>query len=338
VLDFCTSVFLVEKPRYREPRWSTIAPPEAEEYESPAMRRLWEARKADLSQVEYTYLARYGGDVLVEHDVTFDLYAQIRERSRTFIAWWNFWRWKRFEMQALKTFRRVVVMSEKDKALLQGAPVAIIENGVDLERFVPEPERAGKNVLFIGSFRHFPNIVAYRFLTEEILPLAPGVTCTVVAGPDPWLHWKQHTGTLQPPEDARVKVHGFVADVRPMYHDANIVVVPTRESAGTNVKVLEAMAMERAVVSTPSGCQGFGLEHGVNVRKEIRMEGDRARATGSVPRAARFTNRDSRRADGRSRGDRQDSSVVARGIAMGTAGISMPSGRDRKNNFRLPRF
>jgi len=57
----------------------------------------------------------------------------------------------------------------------------------------------------------------------------------------------------------------FVADVRPLYHEANLVVVPTLESAGTNVKVLEALAMERAVVSTASGCQGFDLEHGSTV-------------------------------------------------------------------------
>ena len=57
----------------------------------------------------------------------------------------------------------------------------------------------------------------------------------------------------------------FVSDVRPLYHEANLVVVPTLESAGTNVKVLEAMAMGRAVVSTLSGCAGLGVEHGVDV-------------------------------------------------------------------------
>jgi ribosomal protein S18 acetylase RimI-like enzyme len=50
-----------------------------------------------------------------------------------------------------------------------------------------------------------------------------------------------------------------------LYAEANLVIVPTLVSAGTNLKVLEAMAMERAVVSTPSGCAGLGLEHGVSV-------------------------------------------------------------------------
>ena len=50
-----------------------------------------------------------------------------------------------------------------------------------------------------------------------------------------------------------------------LYHDANLVVVPTLESAGTNVKVLEAMAMERAVISTSSGCAGLGVKHGAEI-------------------------------------------------------------------------
>jgi ribosomal protein S18 acetylase RimI-like enzyme len=101
-----------------------------------------------------------------------------------------------------------------------------------------------------------------RNLTEEILPLAPEIDLTVVAGPDAWLHWTNHTGTLPPP---RNRILEFVADVRPLYHEANIVVVPTLESAGTNLKVLEAMAMDRVVVSTSSGCAGLGCEHGVNI-------------------------------------------------------------------------
>jgi ribosomal-protein-alanine acetyltransferase len=259
VLEFCTRVYLVKKPRYREPRWSTVDPPEVGEYFSPEMVSLWRARAADLAQVEYTYLASYGGDVLVEHDVTFDLYAQIRARRQTFSAWWDWWRWRRFETRAVKKYREVVVMSEKDRGLLGKGRV--IENGVDLKRFSPNPEVSGRKVLFIGSFRHFPNIVAYRFLTEEILPLVPNVDLMAVAGPDATFHWTHYTGKLRAPEG----ILEFVADVRPLYHQANIVVAPTLESAGTNVKVLEAMAMKRAIVSTSSGCAGLGAEHGINI-------------------------------------------------------------------------
>lgn len=263
VLAFTSRVLLVEKPRYREPRWSTIVPPEVGEYWSPAMAALLARRDTDLLQTEYTYLASYGGDILVEHDVTFDLYAQVMKRKETVSAWWDWWRWHRYERRAVPKFKRVVVMSEKDREMLAAPHARIIENGVDLSRFQPVPESDGRKLLFIGSFRHFPNIVAFRFLTEQILPLVRDFELTVVAGPEPWLHWRNQTGTLPPPADPRILE--FVADVRPLYHETNLVMVTTLESAGTNVKVLEAMAMERAVVSTSSGVAGLGLEHGKEV-------------------------------------------------------------------------
>jgi ribosomal protein S18 acetylase RimI-like enzyme len=263
VLEITARVYLVKKPRYREPRWSTFAPPEVGEYESPEMRSLWLARKAAAAQVEYTYLAPYAGDILVEHDVTYDLYAQVHARRQTRSSWWDWWRWHRFETRAVQQFKRVVTMSEKDREMLASENVRVIENGVDLARFEAAKESPGRRLLFIGSFRHFPNIVAFRFLVEEILPLVPDAELTVVAGPEPWLHWRNFTGTLRPPENPRITMREFVADVRPLYVEANLAVVTTLESAGTNVKVLEALAMERAVVSTKSGVAGLGLEHGV---------------------------------------------------------------------------
>ncbi len=160
-------------------------------------------------------------------------------------------------------------MSEQDRALLAQPNAIVIPNGVDLDRFIPEIERPGERLLFIGSFRHFPNIVAYRFFVDQVWPIlrekSPGISLTVVAGPDPLLYWRAHTGLSSIRRDDRIRMLEFVADVRPLYVEANIAIVPTLESAGTNLKVLEAMAMDRAVVSTSSGCAGLGLEHGVNV-------------------------------------------------------------------------
>ncbi len=273
VLEFCAKVVLVPKPRYREPRWSSLAPPEVHEYRSPVMRRLLSdlrrQHSARLLQVEYTQLAWYGGDVLVEHDVTFDLYQQVREKRRSLSAWWDLARWRRYERKALARYRRVVAMSDKDAGLLRVPHVRVIPNGVDLKRFRPVPETAGQRLLFIGSFRHFPNVIAYRFLTEEVWPLVrdefPQMTLTVVAGPDPMTFWRAAAGSGSPYADDRIRLLEFVRDVRPLYEETNLVVVPTLVSAGTNVKVLEAMAMERAVVSTSSGCAGLGLEHGASV-------------------------------------------------------------------------
>ena len=277
VLEHCARVILVGKSRYREPRWASLLPPEVHEFRSGAMRSALERIRRDYKieavQVEYTMLAPYVGDILVEHDITYDLYRQVRDRwlTRTaqFSRQWEYWRWRRFEMKWLKHYKYVVVMSEQDRLAVDRPNVAVIPNGVDLTRFTPEIERPGQRLLFIGSFRHFPNIVGYRFFMDEVWPIllaqSPDITVTMVAGQDPLIYWRQYTGLSELPTDERVQLLEFVRDVRPLYVEANLVVVPTLVSAGTNLKVLEAMAMERTVVSTNSGCAGLGLEHGVNV-------------------------------------------------------------------------
>ncbi len=274
VLELCARVILTPKPRYREPRWATLLPPEVHEFRSRAMldalERVRREHKIELVQMEYTMLAPYRGDVLVEHDVTFELYRQVGRP-------WDYWRWRRFETKWIERYRKVVVMSEQDRALLNRPNVAVIPNGVDLARFTPEIERPGRRLLFIGSFRHFPNIVAYRFFVEQVWPIlradSPEITVTIVAGPDPLTYWREHTGLAAIPVGDRIRLLEFVADVRPLYVEANLVLVPTLVSAGTNLKVLEAMAMDRAVVSTSSGCAGLGLEHGVDVWIADSFEG-----------------------------------------------------------------
>jgi glycosyltransferase involved in cell wall biosynthesis len=272
VLEFCARVALVEKPRYREPRWSSLLPPEVHEFRSAAMRQaLAEERRAfgyDTLQVEYTQLAEYPGDILVEHDVTFDLFTQIARRERTASSAWDAYRWRRFETRALRRYARVAVMSDKDAEMV-GAPSVVIANGVDLDRFRAEPETPGERLLFIGSFRHFPNVAAYRFFTENVWPLLrdkfPRVTLTVVCGADHLTYWRAFTDSPEPRPDERIRMLDFVSDVRPLYVESNLILVPTTVSAGTNVKVLEAMAMQRAVISTTSGCAGLGLLHGHSV-------------------------------------------------------------------------
>ena len=274
LLEFCARLALVRKPRYREPRWSTLLPPEVHEFHSPGM--VWalaEERRAfgfELVQVEYTQLARYGGDILVEHDVTFDLFGQVARREHTLSAWWDWFRWRRFETRQARRYRRVVVMSPKDAELLGPAALtAVVPNGVDLERFRPEPEQPGERLLFIGSFRHSPNVAAYRFFTEQVWPLLrekfPRMTLTMVCGPDHLTYWRAFADSPEPRPEERIRLLGFIEDVRPLYVEANLIIVPTTVSAGTNVKVLEAMAMRRAVVSTSSGCAGLGLLHGHSV-------------------------------------------------------------------------
>ena len=118
VLEFCTRVVLVQKPWYREPRWSTLLPPEVHEFRSAgdaacARRRAASRSGYERLQVEYTQLAEYGGDVLVEHDVTFDLFGQIRAATARWRPGGTDFRWRRFERRAAARYRHVVVDVEE---------------------------------------------------------------------------------------------------------------------------------------------------------------------------------------------------------------------------------
>jgi ribosomal protein S18 acetylase RimI-like enzyme len=265
VLDFCSKVIAFQHPRYREPRWSSLLPPEVKEFSCMyVLSTLAEYRREfalQLLQVEYTQMAGYGGDVLVEHDVTFDLHQQIVTSDPSMSARWDLKRWLRFERRAVARYPRVVVMSDKDAGLLGSAPnIRVIPNGVDVKRFQAQPETSGRRILFIGSFRHFPNVLAFRWFLEQVWPLLKeriaGARFITIAGPNPELYFKDDI------RDPDVELQGFISDVRPFYAASNLVVVPTQVSAGTNLKVLESLACERAVVSTTSGCAGLGLEHG----------------------------------------------------------------------------
>jgi glycosyltransferase involved in cell wall biosynthesis len=197
--------------------------------------------------------------ILVEHDITYDLYAQMLTRPET--SDWETRRqhelWLGFEQEAWRNVTRVVTMSEKDRAVVGDKAIAI-GNGVDLVRFQPSPDAPQpRRLLFIGSFAHKPNVLALEFFLKEVFPQLNDVTLHVIAGQNHTRFWDlRHPG---------VEVEGFVSDVRPAYRNATVVIAPLVASAGTNVKIVEAMAMGKAIVSTESGIHGLELERGTDV-------------------------------------------------------------------------
>jgi glycosyltransferase involved in cell wall biosynthesis len=200
----------------------------------------------------------------VEHDITYDLYAQMLAMEEDWENRRQYERWLRFERAAWRRVDRVVTMSDKDRAIVPGS--VVIPNGVDLERFRPtDRETEPRRLLFIGSFAHRPNVLAIEFFLREVFPHLNGVTLHVIAGQRHTDYWDlRHPG---------VEVEGFVADVRPAYKRATLVVAPLIASAGTNIKIMEAMAMGKAIVSTPAGVHGLDeLTSGIDVVVEDDAE------------------------------------------------------------------
>jgi glycosyltransferase involved in cell wall biosynthesis len=240
---------------------------------SDLIRSLCLNQSVDLVQLEYTQMAEFAAHtgrvpvILVEHDLTFTLHKQL---AHTESARREYELWHVFERAALQCSNAVWMMSGRDReiALEHGAPpktTVVVPNGVDLARYQPiSRQTAQKTVLFVGSFRHLPNLLAYETLRHTIMPevwkVLPDVKLSVIAGP---MHEKaaqnaKKAKLLDP--DPRIQLQGFVEDVRPAYQECDVVVIPLPVSAGTNIKLMEAMACARAVVSTAVGCQGLGLE------------------------------------------------------------------------------
>jgi len=266
--EICVEVITVRRPgTHALP--STPRPDTVEEFDSrpfhAALRQAAAKWRPGVVQLEFTQMAQYAAGcapaktILVEHDITYDLYAQMLAQKEDWETRRQYERWVPFERAAWSQVDRVVVMSEQDQRVVPGS--VVIANGVDLERFQPcgappEPRR----LLFIGSFAHKPNVLAIEFFLREVFPRLENVTLHVIAGLNHERFWDlRHPG---------VEVEGFVADVRPAYRRAAMVIAPLVASAGTNIKIMEAMAMGKAIVSTPAGVHGLNVGAAVAVRQE----------------------------------------------------------------------
>jgi len=264
LLELCAEITLVRRTGSHY-RVSTDRPDTVEEFDSltfhAALRQTVRKWRPQIVQLEWTQMAQYAADcapaktVLVEHDITFDLYEQMaREAPGNSELAVHLGRWRAFETAAWGQVDAVVAMSEKDRERI--GPATVIPNGVDTERYFPSEEPVTPNtLLFVGSFAHHPNRAGMDWFLREVWPLLDdvGPELHIIAGMNP--------PAMNMP---RVTVEGFVADVRPAYRRAAVVIVPLIASAGTNIKVLEALAMGKAVVSTSAGVNGLDVE-GVTV-------------------------------------------------------------------------
>jgi len=243
-------------------------PQRVTEYDTSTLRALiadiCEREKPDFLQVEYTQLGNLRDAapdipaIWVEHDVTFPLYRAIGNTKEAA-------QWEDFERNCFGNYDAVWAMCEEDRqaALAAGASAdktLVVANGVDTFRFRPHKNPAQlPELLFVGAFRHYPNVLAFETLRRQVMPAVwercPQARLRVVAGTEPHRYWK---GDLDP----RIDLQEFVPDLRPLYARAWVVLAPLLVSAGTNIKVLEAMACGNAVVTTPAGCRGLNVVDG----------------------------------------------------------------------------
>jgi glycosyltransferase involved in cell wall biosynthesis len=183
--------------------------------------------------------------------------------------WWLQWRkMERYEREMCQRFTGTVTVSEADKALLEekfGARnVFCIPTGVDTDYFFPSRETVvNSSLVFTGSMDWLPNEDAILFFASHILPRIkqqiPDVKLTVV-GRSP-----SRSLVNEIKKYPEIELTGWVDDVRPFVARNAVYVIPLRIGGGTRIKVYEAMAMGKAVVSTRIGVEGLPVRNAENV-------------------------------------------------------------------------
>lgn len=180
----------------------------------------------------------------------------------------EFLKLKVFERRVLPRFDCVLVCSEKDRLQLARGHrlpwVEVFSNGAEVSDCVlpPGSRDDGRTLVFLGAMNYQPNEDAALYFAESILPLIrerlPGVRL-VVAGksPSPQLR-ALHNGR-------DLLVTGYVEDKNQLFTSCTAFVVPLRIGGGTRLKILEAMAFGKPVVSTTLGCEGINVTSGENI-------------------------------------------------------------------------
>jgi glycosyltransferase involved in cell wall biosynthesis len=172
----------------------------------------------------------------------------------------------RAQRRALSLARVTLVCSEPDRLLLErrfgASSVRVLPNSVPIPVSVAPPAMP-HNLLFVGSFEYAPNVVAAEFLVAEVWPLV------LRAVPDARLRIVGHRADriarhATPPPG--VEFTGFVPYLAAEYERAAVVCCPIHTGSGTRVKIIEAAAHARAVVSTPLGAEGLDFRDGTEIR------------------------------------------------------------------------
>jgi polysaccharide biosynthesis protein PslH len=168
---------------------------------------------------------------------------------------------RQHEKRHYSRFDAAITVSKHDETLINQLcselPTAVIDNGVDTAYYQPCIGSETANYLaFVGGYNYPPNRDAVFYFTEKIFPQVKSAIPSAVfllVGKDAPAELERNPG---------VKAIGTVPDVRPYLHQASVIVVPLRAGSGTRIKILEALAAGKPVVTTSVGMEGLNVEDG----------------------------------------------------------------------------
>jgi sugar transferase (PEP-CTERM/EpsH1 system associated) len=230
----------------------------------------------DIIQIEDShmgiYLERIPKEIhpktlLTFHDVNFRKYDRMTQvetkNTRKARIWLHSRMMRCWEPFYAEKFGRCIAMSDSDRCLLQAAnprlKIDVIPNGVDTNQYQPLPYSENVPVLiFVGNMAYRPNIDAVTYFCLSIYPRIKREFPQV----EFWIVGKNPSSEVIRLSGNGVRVTGQVDDLVPYYSSSAVSVVPLRAGGGTRLKILEAMALGRPVVTTLIGCEGLDVVNG----------------------------------------------------------------------------
>ncbi len=236
-----------------------------------------DAFKPDLILCEWTPYAKFAEDikgiprVVSAHNVESRIWRRYYETENNPAKKWYIARQveklERFEKEVFASFEGIMAVSQSDaceiKNICPEARVDVVDNGVDLDYFNHEAQKVDENSLvFVGSMDWRPNQDAVTFFVKEIFPLIrqkkPEAHAVFVGRKPPeFIHAYNDIDGIE--------VTGSVKDIRPYVHSSAVYVVPLRIGGGTRLKILDAMAMHKPIVSTVVGAEGLDVTDRENI-------------------------------------------------------------------------
>jgi sugar transferase (PEP-CTERM/EpsH1 system associated) len=224
-----------------------------------------------LALIQFDPQLRKAAKVLVHHNIESTLMERRADAERALPARKYLHRQaqclRRYEYSTSKAVSVNVVVSENDGTVLREinplAEVEVVPNGVDVGYFSPNDGSETMSLIYTGGMNMFANRDAVLYFLKHSWPLIkaeePGVKFYAV-GQDPLKELLDIAAT-----DNQVVVTGYVDDVRPYISQSAVYVVPLKVGGGTRLKILDAMAMKKAIVSTSIGCEGLEVVPGKNI-------------------------------------------------------------------------
>jgi glycosyltransferase involved in cell wall biosynthesis len=169
---------------------------------------------------------------------------------------------KKFEENLLSRFDNHAIISLQDKNCIRDQKgignISVLPNGIDKSFFCEEPKEKLFDIVFVGNMGYLPNIEAAEFLVNQILPKLPVKTRVLIAGARP------HKRVLNLQRE-NVTIGGWYDDIREAYLSAKIFVAPLWSGTGQQNKILEAMGLGMACVTTTSVNNAIDAADGINI-------------------------------------------------------------------------